>query len=1065
MKRIILFLLLLCSGSIIFAQESVVTGTVVSEADGETLPGASVVVKGTTLGTVTDVDGAFSINLPTGKATLVISYLGFTNKEVNVTSGTKGLKVALSENTQKLDELVVVGYGTMKRPDLTGAISSIRSKDIEKSSAISLEQAMQGRVAGVQVTSNSGAPGGGISVSIRGINSLSGNEPLYVIDGIAISGQTSGNSSVLSTINPADIASIDVLKDASSTAIYGSRASNGVIMITTKQGEQGKPKLSYNGYYGLQQIPSKIAVMTLPEYAEYYNERATIQGWGLRDDFRDPSLLGNGTDWQSELFRSAPMQNHDISISGGNGGAKYYISGGFLNQDGIGIGSNFRRFSFRSNLDLEITKWLNAGVNGSLGNTKQTTTMDNAGVIRTAISQRPDIPAHNLDGSYGIQTQDQFNTYQTNPLAEAQMRENYNTGTEVNYNFYANLKLLKGLTFRAEYGGRMTYGNNYSFTPDYAIGNYIVMASSENKGTNKSDNWTFKQILTYDLKLAEKNAFQITAVHEANAWKGENLSASRTNYFSDAVHSLHVGDQTTMGNDDGEYSGGMESYLGRFHYDFDNRYLLDASVRYDGSSNFGPNKRWGTFPSAALAWRVNNESFLKDVEAISNLKLRFSWGINGNSNAGGFAYGVSMKTVPTYWGTGFISGNYANPDLQWEQLEAYNLGLDLALFKSRVIFTADFYNKNIDNLLMQASLPGYVVDNEQSYLAIEAPWVNTGALSNKGMDLSLNTVNIKNRNLTWSSNFTFSLVRNQLKKLYNDSDVIFGYVGNSIYTKSEIGQPIGQFFGYNVIGMFTCEDDFYKKDNNGKFILDEQGNRVQVARPVDPNAKDANGNPLPFPIAEDKIWVGDYIFEDVNGDGVIDEKDRKYLGNPNPKFTYGIDNTFTWKNFELNLYFYGIYGNKVYNALRAGNSGTSGYTGHLEDVAGFARIALIDPNGGNVISNVHVTNAATATASRIYAVGGNTNDNERMSSRFLEDGSYLRLQNVSLTYSVPKQWLQKVLHVDLLQVYANVQNLFTITKYKGYDPEVGSYSVLTPGIDNGRYPSQRVYKFGIRFNF
>ena len=1048
MKKFILFLLLLCSGSIVMGQGTLVTGTIVSGADGEPLPGASVVLKGKTLGTVTNGEGFFSINVPAEGGTLVFSFVGFLTREENVTAGTKGLRIVLSEDTKMIEEVVVVGYGTMKRSDLTGSVSSIGGEAIKKSMSTSLEQAMQGRVSGVQITQNSGAPGGGISVSIRGINSLNGNEPLYVIDGVAISSQPSGGStSVLSTINPADIVSLEVLKDASATAIYGSRASNGVVLITTKQGEIGKPRISYDGYFGLQQLPTKLKIMNLKEFAELYNERAVVMGWVPRPEYVDPDLLNEGTDWQKELFRTVPMHNHTLGVSGGSGGTRYAISGSYLDQDGMGIGSSFKRVTFRTNLDMEIATWLNVGVNGSVANSKRITTMDDNSIIREAVNQRPDIPAREWDGSYGIVEDDYLSTSTINPLAMAKLRENYGTGTQVYYNFYAVLKPLRGLNFRLEYGGSMDYGNGYRFQPNYRNGRNIINSESR-KDTNKSNYSSLKTYLTYDFKKFGLNNLQIMAGHEAQTSSWENMWALNNDYLFNEVHSLSVGMPSTDGDGMGKWA--LESYFGRLNYNFGDRYLLTATIRADGSSTFGANNRWGTFPSVALAWRINNESFLNGVEAINNLKLRLGWGVNGNQNAGSYAYGAAMKTNNTIWGKGFYPGNYSNPDLKWERTEAYNIGLDLTLFKNRVELIAEAYLKKTDNLLLRAILPTYAVHIED-WMTIAPPMVNTGAMENKGLEFTLNTVNIDNKDFRWNSNLTFSLNRNKLTKMYGESDVLLGQSGGNTYTKTAIGETIGQIYVYNVIGMFTCEDDFYRLDN---------GNRVEVARPADANSGEI------LPIAENQIWIGDYIFEDVNGDGVIDERDRKVLGNTNPKFIFGFNNTFSYKNFELNVFLNGVSGNKVYNVLRQDFSNTGGWLGKLKEAAGFARVAQIDPAGGNDVSNLYVTNAATATTARInLASGTDMNQNSRSSSRFVEDGSYLRVKNISLGYTVPKPWLQKYLRIDYLQIYASVQNLYTFTKYKGFDPEVGSYDIRMYGIDNARYPSARTFTFGLRTNF
>lgn len=1049
----LLVTLLLCSTTAL-AQELKINGVVTSSSTGEELIGVSILVKGTGKGVVTGVDGSYSLTANPGQE-LEFSYVGYKNKSVTVRKSGR-LDVELTEDAQMLDQVVVVGYGTMKRSDLTGSVASISEEQIKQGVNTSIEQAMQGRIAGVQVMQNSGAPGGGISVQIRGINSLNGNEPLYVIDGVAISGQTGNNSSVLSSINPSDIVSMEVLKDASATAIYGSRASNGVVLINTKRGEEGKPKLSYEGYAGWQQLPGKLKVMDLYDYADYYNTRAEIMGWGVREDYKDPSLLTAGTDWQEELFRTAFMHNHQIGVSGGNKGVNYALSGGYLNQDGIGLGSGFDRVSFRTNFDAEITNWLKIGVNASYAHTKQVTTLDSSGLISVALDQRPDVSPRNADGSYGFVEQDQFGTYYTNPLFEAQMKENYNTNSQFYYNIYANINPIKGLNLRLEYGGSLNYGNSYYFCPEYQYGT-VVVESESNRGSSKSDNWSLKTYATYDFTVARKHKFQIMAGHEAQEGSWENLSGSRKGYISDAIHNLDVGDATTAKNSNGGNGWAIESYYGRLNYNFDDRYLLTGTLRSDGSSNLGPNNRWGTFPSAALAWRINNESFMKGIKAINNLKLRLGWGIVGNQNAGTYAYGTTMKNSTTAWGTGYYPGNYSNPDLKWEQTEAYNLGLDLSMFDNRLEFIVDAYYKNTDNLLMLASLPAYVIDSEG--VGMSAPWVNAGSMRNKGIEFTLNTVNISNKDLTWRTGLTLSFNKNELTKLYSSDSKILGRIGDNIYTQSEIGKPVGQFFGYNVIGMFKEEADFYQRNAAGEFLLDQTGARIPVARP-------ANSDGTLYPIAENSIWVGDYIFEDVDGDGKITEKDRKYIGNPNPTFTFGFNNVITYRDFELSMFFNGSVGNDVYNVLRQSHTDPLGWGNKMKEVANYARIELIDPDGEKVISNVRVTNPNTATVQRVSAAGQSNNDNNRVSSRFVEDGSYIRLKSLSLAYNLPKRWLQKI-NVDWMQVYVNAQNLFTITSYDGYDPEIGAQgqNVTLMGLDNGRYPSQRIYNVGLKLNF
>ena len=493
-----------------------VSGTVLDEATGDPVIGATVKIKGTGTGVVTDFDGNFSIDASVGQ-TLEISYVGYITQTLKVTKGGR-YEIRLSEDTHTLEQVVVVGYGTMKRSDLTGAVSSINEAQIKQGVNTSVEQAMQGRIAGVQVTQNSGAPGGGISVQVRGINSFNGNEPLYVVDGIAMSGQTSDNTSVLSSINPSDITSIEVLKDASATAIYGSRASNGVVLITTKRGQEGKPKLTYEGYAGWQMLPKKLEVMNLKEFADFYTVRAEIYGYGKREELLDKSLLTNGTDWQDELFDTAFMHNHQLNINGGTSNMHYSISGGYLDQEGIGVGSNFSRASFRANFDTDITKWLQVGVNMAFANTKQVITFDENNVISTALAQYPDMSPRNPDGSYDFGLNIEHN-YNSNPLFEAEMRDNKRSNQQFDYNVFANIKPFKGLTIRIEYGGNRSWGNYLFFQPNYQTAQQTIESQLTKTDTRNKYN-SFKQYATYDFEPFKGHRFQVMAGHESQDGSG-----------------------------------------------------------------------------------------------------------------------------------------------------------------------------------------------------------------------------------------------------------------------------------------------------------------------------------------------------------------------------------------------------------------------------------------------------------------------------------------------------------------------------------------------------------------
>ena len=1038
-------------------QTKKITGTV-SDAMGPVI-GASVVIKGTSNGVATDFDGNFTLQAKQGQ-TLVISYIGYLTKEIKI-DGRTNYQITLEEDKKMLDEVVVVGYGTMKRSDLTGSVSSIDEKAIKQGVNTNVEQAMQGRIAGVQVTQNSGAPGGGISVQIRGINSLNGgNEPLYVIDGIAVSGQTDGNTSVLSTINPADITSIEVLKDASATAIYGSRASNGVVLITTKKGQDSRPQVSYEGYVGWQSIIKKLDVMNLKEYADYYNTRSKVYGWGTNEQYLNPDLLTDGTNWQDELFRTAVMHNHQVNINGGTKSTHYSISGGYLNQDGIAIGSSFERVTFRVNFDTEINKWLSFNANVAFANIWQESTFDQWNIMYQALASTPDMAAHRPDGSYDMGSSSMRYNYTVNPLFMAERQTNERTNQSLDYNFAANIKPVKGLNIRIEYGGNRGWGKALNFVPEYKTwrdGNIFTYPSANNKYNSTNKYNSFKQYATYEIEPLKDNRFSLMLGHESQDGEWYQGWMYRGNYISGALTSIAVGDADTAKNNEEGNHWSIESYFGRFNYNFKERYLLTATLRTDGSSHFAKGHRWGWFPSVALAWRITQEPFMKKVTWLSNAKIRLGWGLVGNQNAAEYAYGVKMKNVTTSNGTAYVPANYGNEDLTWEKTRAWNIGLDLAFLNNRIEFITDAYWKTTDDLLMSAVLPNFLT-------GLTPAIVNAGSMKNRGVEFTLNTVNINNKDFQWRSGLTVSFNKNELSSL-NSADAALpgkiptGQGSDPIVTWTPVGGAVGRFYGYNVIGMFTCEDDFYQKNQLGEFVLDANGNRVPVARPV---ATDGSLMPIN---PNNGIWVGDYIYEDVNQDGKITEADRKFIGDPNPTFTFGFNNVITWKDFELSFFFNGSVGNDAYNYIRQQFSDPSSWGNRMKDVFDFARIALKDENGSTTdISNVYISNASSAKVQRITQ--NPANDNNRVSSRFIENASYLRLKSLSLSWNVPKKWLAP-LKVDWVQVYANVQNLFTITNYKGYDPELGSINqtVTLQGIDNYRYPSQRIYNVGLKVRF
>ena len=1035
-----------------FAQMTI-TGTVTDGADGEPIFGATVKIKGLGTGTTTDLDGFFTLKAEPGQ-TLEFSYVGYAVLTAKVPSG-GNMNIRMSQDQQTLNDIVVVGYGMMKRSDLTGAVSSISEDQIRQGVTTTIEQAMQGRIAGVNVTQNSGAPGGGISVQIRGINSLNGNEPLYVIDGIAISGNNSnGNSSVLAAINPGDITSIEVLKDASATAIYGSRASNGVVLITTKKGEEGRTRVSYDGYFGWQSMPKTLDMLNLKQYAEIDNAKSDIRGFGWRSEFTDLSMLSNGTDWQKELFSSAFMHNHSVNVSGGNKATHFSVTGGYLSQDGTVLGSSFERLSVRANMDTEINKWLNMGTNVYFANAKQDNTFSSGNAIRTALDQSPDVPVRNVDGTWGFMTESLAGENFSNPIYEATERDNKDNNYQVDYSVFANITPLKGLVARIEYAGSRSWTNNSYFQPAYSYGTVVETSMSQKTKTlNKYS--TFKQYITYDTDMFRKKAhFQLMLGHEAQWGSYEWEKSAREGYITNTIHSTDYGDASTATNSGSDPTKwAIESYFARLNYSLFDRYYLTATMRGDGSSSFKNNK-WGAFPSVALAWRINNEKFLKGVKWIDNLKFRLGWGLVGNQQTESFAYTSRMSAAVTSWGTSYYPSNIANPDLKWESTTSWNVGIDFNVLNNRIEFIWDVYLKDTKNLLMQTSLPTYLTSN----YGFSAPWVNSGAIKNKGMEFTINTVNVMKRNWQWRTNATISFNKNEVTALNDKATSLFGSLDNgtkaSIYTRSEVGGPVGRFYGYKVIGMFNTMDDFYKKTSDGEFVLDESGNKVEVARPVNTTTGEM------VAISKDNgIWVGDYIYEDVNKDGKITEDDRTYIGDPNPAFTFGLGNTLTWKNLELTVFFNGSIGGDLYNLTRQEHMETTGYSykNKMADIYKYARIGT-DDNGNDYVINKGTSVARLSQSS--------LNDNNRISDIYVEDGSYVRLKTLTLGWNLPQQWL-KPLKIDWVQVYANVQNLFTITGYDGYDPEVGSYgqNVLLQGVDFYRYPSPRIYTFGMKVRF
>ena len=1043
--RCILVPILLLGLAPVSAYATIVKGTVLDE-QGEPLIGASVVEKGAANGFSTDIDGNFQLDIKdVQKAELTVSYIGYETKNVALNGRTE-IQVTLKENSELLDEVVVVGYGQMKRSDLTGSVTSVGQTAIEKSVPTSIDQVLAGRAAGVQIQANSGTPGASTSIRIRGINSLNAtNQPIFVIDGVVIDSATDDESSnPLSTINPSDIVSLDILKDASATAIYGSRASNGVIMITTKRGQSGHSVVTYDGYAGWQEMPKKYEMLNLREYAIHHNYRANEKHLlEASSAFVNPYVLGEGTDWQDELFRKAFMTSHNISVAGGSERITYAFSGGYLDQNGIALGSGFRRLSLRSNLESKINSWLNGGINFSFSETKQEVGTDK-NTIMSALRQQPTVAVTSADGSFDG-PEDVW--MPDNPVGLASMITNNNRKTNFRLNTYLQATLYKGLTLKTEVSGDWNYNNYYYYQPDYTFGIKKQETRTSKWTKTNTKYWSWRNILNYINTFKGVHNINVMLGQEMSHFNWESQVGTVSGFLSNSTPDLSAGDITTSTTTGYKFDNSLLSWFGRAFYSYDDRYLVTFTLRHDGSSKFADKRKWGWFPSAALAWRVSSESFMRDLTWFNNAKLRLGWGSTGNQNVDQWATIALLSYKTTPWGTGVLTGNTPNEDLTWETTYSYNLGVDLGFLGNRIEVVADLYYKKTKNLLLQVQLPAYLGSKGQG--AASNPWQNIGSLENKGFELTINSTNIVNRDFQWSTNVVFSLNRNKVLSLDTETATLERSFQpsstNYIVTKTVVGQPIAQFWGYKVIGRFDKPTDFYRHDANG--------NLVPVAIP--------EGNT----IAPSSTWLGDYIFEDVNGDGVINAEDCTFIGNPEPKFTYGIGNTFEYKGFDLNIFFAGSYGNKALNLTRMTIEDPRENGNILKSALNYAIVEKYDPNGPDDYRNFYVSNAGSTTMPAVQESNANANY-VRVSDRLIEDASYFRLQNLSFGYTFPTKWVRK-LYLDKVRLYMNIQNVFTISKYKGLDPEVGAMygDALMTGVDYGRYPSPRIYTFGLNVSF
>lgn len=1042
--------------TIALAQTRTVTGIVTDEA-GKPLSGATISQKGGSAATSTNPDGSFKLDVSDRATVLLVSYVSMETQEVAI-AGRSNVRVSLKSLESSLGEVVVVGYGRARKANLTSAQTTVSSKELEKTVNTTIEQAIQGRAAGVYITQNSGQPGGGISVNIRGISSLNRTQPLYVVDGVQIQANedvsfgSSSTSNPLSGLNPADIENVEILQGPSATAIYGSRASNGVILITTKRGKAGDFRINYAYQFNLQTPPKHLHVMNLREYAQMVKEYHAVAGGTTPGEFLDPSILGEGTDWQDELFNNAGMNKHQLNFSGGNANTTYYLSSEYLKQEGIAAGSGFDRYGFRLNLDNKPRDWASIGVNLSFNQTNENLTATNYGdaqspLIANALRLTPQIPVKNLNGSWGgsdpVNGANQFAP--VNPIALAELITNKNIKKQLLGGLNIGVTLMKGLVARTSLNGNIGNGVATYYTPTYNIDqwHYNTLASLQS-GTYTSWYWNWNQLLEYTGQIGKHN-FTIMASHEAQESEYKALTAGRTGFLTNDIFDVNAGNPTSATNSGGTYPWSMESYLGRVTYNYDNRYLIQGTFRRDGSPYFGIDKRWGNFPSVSAAWRVSNEKFFK-VPFISELKLRFETGLTGNQGTGSGIYG-DLSTGATPWGAAFLPNTLTNPKLQWEETKTDNIGINIGFLKNRFSIEADYYVKNTDNLIMRASLPWYMGTNG-SPGSLTPPLVNTGSLRTTGWNFTINSTNIAKKDFRWESNLNISQFKTKVTALTSENAFIdrSSWWMNNWVQRAAIGYEPWLFRGYIVEGIFQSVDEIEKS----AVPVDNSGNR----RPADPD----NG-----------IWVGDVKYKDINEDGKIDVNDITNIGSPWPKLIGGFTNSFSYKGFDLSILITGTFGNDIYNyiAAEASNPNNINLSRNLLTKAMDYAKPITNSNGDAVLANPG-TDVPRMSDNSI----SNDNNYGKTSTRFVEDGSFVRLKNVSLSYNVPAKLLGYTKVIKAVKATIGVQNLFTITDYSGYDPEVGAYvgtgssgANQAIGIDFGRYPLAPMYTATISINF
>ena len=1028
----------------------------VSDEGGTPIPGVNILVKGTRAGTVTDADGKYTLTLPDASSMLVFSYIGYVTREIIIGNQTV-IDVVLMEDMQRIDEVIVVGYGTQRKKDLTGSIASVSGEALGEMPALSFDQALQGKVAGVQITQTTGAPGGNVNVIVRGISSITGGtSPLYVVDGFPIgtggggsnlsgfasgsytsagmAGNTANKINPLSTINPSDIESIEILKDASATAIYGSRGANGVIIITTKKGKFGKSSIDFHASYGLQQVQKKLDLMNPQEYAAYVaegrdnawiaanpavnkatdpNEVRTVQSTWVRPEYRNPAQFPlKGTDWQDVIFRTAPVQNYQLSATGGTENIKYLISGGYFNQEGIVIGSNYERFSIRSNIDVQLTNRIKLGstVSGTYGFGDFARTeghLQYRNQINCALAFSPIAPVYNADGTPYNELTDPLGAPIENPINIDRNFSDKRNQANMLTNNYLEIQIIDGLIFRTSFGVNYTQRQTKLWKSSLiATGQATTSPATASAISQKGISWLNENTLNYRKLFRNRHDLNVLAGYTAQKSTDNFLSVGATNFPTDYIEYVGAGTVDAGNNYDSEWS--LLSVLARVNYVYDGKYMLTATVRRDGSSRFPAGNKWGTFPSVSVAYRISEEAFMQNVKFVSNLKLRLSYGESGNNLIGNYAH-IGLLSPTNYARNntkvpGLAPSSMSNDALTWEKSRQTNIGLDIGLFNDRITFVADVYRDYKKDLLLNVSLP--------AASGFGSSMQNIGEIENKGVELGLNTDNILTRDFQWSTGFNISANRNEVKKLATEG----ARITNSTWQVTQVGYPIASFYLMRALGVFKDQADV------------------------------ASGHPLQHP----QTQPGDLKFKDVDGNGVITTADKEIIGSPWPDYIWGLTNTFSYKGFSLNIFINGSKGNKVFYEMSSTLLNSAGVQNQLAMVNRRWK-SPENPGDGLVPRAIR--------SSTFYGM-------ESACSRFLFDGSFVRIKDITLSYDFKKN-ITNVLRLQGLNAYFNVSNLWTFTDYPGYDPEASTSgdSLTRSGIDEGVYPLARAYTLGVKLSF